>query len=154
MNNLQDKISALSALMANGTLTPDEFTKIVALLGGGNAQATTKAKTPMEQKYEDYIYNHIAYAFKSPSSVKAPPLTQSMIKEGNLSILNGLKYIPTNVRYIETYIDAPNSYGTMLRKDICIVVDNDFNPLYTLENVPKILTGAKSEYWSKMGNIR
>ena len=153
MSTTQEKVSALSALMANGILTLDEFSQMVKVLKDCATANGTLEKSPREKKYEDYVYNHIAYAFKSPSSVKAPPLTESMIKQGELNVLSGLKYVPVKTTYIETYIDAPNSYGTMLRKEICIVVDNDFNPQYVLENVPKML-GGKSNNWVKMAGIR
>ena len=148
----EQKVAALSNLMVQGILTADELGRLIAALDGAAAPAAPQ-KTPAQQKYEDYIANHVAYAFKSPASVKAPPLEPSMIKEGTLNILEGLKYKPMNVRYIETYVDAPNSYGTMLRQKICIIVDNDFNPQFTVQNVRGMM-GGETKNWMKMPGVK
>ena len=44
-----------------------------------------------------------------------------MVKKGEIKINSKL----TQCTYIETYIDAPNSYGAMLRKNLRLVVDDN-----------------------------
>ena len=46
--------------------------------------------------------------------------------------------------FISTYIDAPNSYGAMLRKEIGIVIDDDFNPQFTIEPIKTFLNTCNS----------
>ena len=151
----EKQIAALTNLMVEGVFTAEELTLLINALNGKEtaSEPAQEEKTPAQLKYEDYIANHVAYAFKSPSSVKAPPLEPSMIKEGKLNILSGLKYKPQEVRYIETYVDAPNSYGTMLRQAICIIVDNDFNPQFVVQNVPGLM-GGPSKNWMKMPGVK
>ncbi len=149
----EEKIAAISKLMTDGILTADEFAKIVQVFGSEPAAAAQPEKTPAERMYEDYLRNHVAYGFKSPSSIQFPPLNPAMIQEGVLNILDGLKYRPTTARYIATYIDAPNSYGTMLRQEIAILVDDAFNPLVTVQRV-KGLMGGQTNNWMKMPGVR
>ena len=148
MASKQEKITALTDLMARDILTADEFTRIIAALDGQVQvnQVPEKEKTPAELAYEDYITNHIAHAFKSPSSFQFPPFDPSMVKEGTIE-LDGQK---KRGKYIETYIDAPNSYGTMLREDIIIGIDNDFKPVFCAQHITRPLIGGKSTGWYRM----
>ena len=151
MATKEEKIKALTDLMTNGILTADEFSSFLHLLSGDAVEKVEPTKTPAEIKYEDYITNHVAYAFKSPAGIKFPKLESSMIHEDTLSIAQGFKSIKMQVRYISTYIDAPNSYGAMLRKEIGIVIDDDFNPQFTIE---PIKTFGKVSGWMKMPGVR
>ena len=84
--------------------------------------------------YEDIhavFSNHIINAFKSPASCKWPELTPDMVKKGEIKISGSL----TKCTYIETYIDAPNSYGAMLRKKLRLVVDNSGKITRALEEL-------------------
>lgn len=149
----EDKIAAITKLMTDGILTAEEFTKIVQVLSGEPSAPAETEKSPAEQKYEDYFRNHIAYGFKSPASIQFPPLVSSMIQEGELSILDGMKYRPMRVRFILTYVDAPNSYGTMLRQELAIIVDDEFNPQFAVQRV-KGLLGGVSNNWMKMPGVK
>lgn len=152
MANLTEKISAITELMNKGIITPDEFTKIVQVLNNGTANIEEE-KTPMALKYEEFLSNTVAKAFKSPSTIKFPPLDASMIKEGELKISAGLGSKTLNLRYIETYIDAPNSYGTMLREQIAIVIDDDFNFTMVLQGLKNPFTGKSLGQWMKLPGV-
>lgn len=141
------KIAALTKLMTDGILTADEFTRLIAALDGNvNVPQREPEKTPAQRTYENYITEKVAPFFKSPASVKFPPFDPSMVKQGVIKL--DLK--DQNVRYIETYVDAPNSYGTMLREQIIIGIDNDFNPLFWAEHLQLGTLLGKSKSWTTM----
>ena len=135
MANLEEKIVAITNLMQQGILTGDEFSKIVQVLSNPNASTSPSEKTPLEKKYDDCFQNHIINVFRSPSTCKWPPLEESMVKEGTVNILEGWSYKPKEIRYIDTYIDASNGFGAMLRKKLRIVIDGDGNMQMVLEKV-------------------
>lgn len=141
--NMTDKINALTSLMTNGILTAEEFAKIVAVLNGATPQEGVKEKTPAELTYEKYIKEKVATKFKSPASVQFPPFDPSMVKVGKIK----LDFKEQEAKYIETYVDAPNSYGTMLREEIIIGIDDDFNPLYWAQHVQMGALLGKSKGW-------
>ena len=124
MVTIEEKMSSLTKLMQEGVLTAEEFANIVAVLNGASTtQESVKEKTELEKQYDSVFANHIINAFKSPSSCKWPDLKPDMIKKGSFKILGRL----TDCTYIETYIDAPNSYGAMLRKQLRLVIDDNGN---------------------------
>ena len=53
----------------------------------------------------------------------------SLKKKGIIRIVG----IQTECTYIETYIDAPNSYGAMLRKNLKLVIDDEGSITRALE---------------------
>lgn len=153
---IDQKVTAMSKLMQEGILTTDEFVAITGMLASGkeiNKEDTSAEITPLEKKYEDVIRNKIAYAFKSPAGVKFPALEPSMIKEGKLKIMMGWSIKEQYVRYVETYVDAPNSYGTMLRQKLAIVIDEDFEPQMVVTPV-KGLLGGDTDTWSIMSGVK
>ena len=161
MASLEEKISAVTNLMQQGILTGDEFSRIVQVLSNPNANAADVAveKSPLEQKYDDCFANHIINVFKSPASCKWPPLTEDMIKEGTVNILEGWSYKPKQVRYIETYIDAPNSYGALLRKKLRIVINGEGTPQMVIEKVEGngLITGlltANTDDWAPLAGVK
>jgi len=143
---IEQKIAEISKLMTSGILTADEFTKICAVLSGGMAVEPVREKTPAEKAYEDYITNTVAKNFKSPSAVKFPSFDASMVKEGTIK----LDFKEQHVKYIETYVDAPNSYGAMLREEIIIGIDDEFNTLWWAQHVQISALLGKSKGWIKM----
>lgn len=143
---LKDKIAAVSDLMLKGILTADEFSKIVAVLNGSPVQEPEREKTPAERTYEEYIQKEIAPKFKSPSMVKFPPFDPSMVKKGRIKI----DYSEREEMYIETYIDAPNSYGTMLREEIIIGIDENFTPRFWAQHLQLGTLLGKSKSWTTM----
>ena len=149
----EEKIAAVSQLMTDGILTAEEFALIVPILSGHSTAAAAPEKTPTEHTYEDYMRNHVAYAFKSPSSIQFPPLNPSMIQEGMLNVQEGLRFKPMPLRFILSYIDASNSYGAMLRHEIAIVIDDGFVPQFTLQRV-KGLMGGQTNNWMRMPGVR
>lgn len=152
--NLEEKIMAVTKLMQDGILTADELARIISVLSNPNDSTNNavEEKTPLEKKYDECFEKHIINVFKSPSSCKWPRLTEEMIKEGDVSILDGWSYKNKHVRYIETYIDAPNSYGAMLRKKLRIVIDGEGTPQMVLDNV-KGLLGGESENWMPLTGV-
>ena len=155
MATLNEKINAITELMNRGILTGDELSKIIQLLSAGATENSTQTeKTPMELKYEKFMRETVAKAFKSPSSIKFPPMESSMIKEGELKISKGFLGSETkNLRYIQTYVDAPNAYGTMLREEIALVIDDDFNFTLILQALKNPFTGKKLGEWMKMPGV-
>ena len=121
MSTMQEKMSALTKLMNEGILTATEFASIVTVLNGDTSNVTVKKKTPLELQYDEIFSKHIINAFKSPSSCKWPELTSDMIIKGSIKY-DGKE---NQCTYISTYIDAPNSYGAMLRKDLRLVIDDN-----------------------------
>ena len=152
MANVNEKILAVTQLMQNGILTTDELSKIIQVLSDLN-NTPSPTKSPLEQKYEDFMKNNVANAFKSPSSVKFPPLQSSMIKEGELKISKGFGSKKQYLRYIETYIDAPNAYGTMLREQIAIVIDEQSNFTMVLQALKNPFTGNSLGQWMIMPGV-
>ena len=151
--NIESKIMAMTKLMQDGVLTADELARVIKVLSNPDGTSDdVDEKTPLEKKYDECFEKHIINVFKSPSSCKWPRLTEDMIKEGNVSILDGWSYKSKNVRYIETYIDAPNSYGAMLRKKLRIVIDGEGEPQMVLDNV-KGLLGGESENWMPLTGV-
>jgi len=121
MATMEEKMSALTRLMQEGVLTAEEFGNVVAAINGGSgAGLPVKEKSDLEKQYDDVFSNHIINAFKSPASCKWAELTPEMVKKGEIKIDGKL----TQCTYIETYIDAPNSYGAMLRKKLRLVIDD------------------------------
>lgn len=122
MATKEEKMVALTKLMQDGILTAEDFANVVAALNGGlNAMTPTKEKSELEKRYDDVFSTHIVNSFKSPASCKWPELTPDMVKKGEIKIDSKM----TQCTYIETYIDAPNSYGAMLRKNLRLVVDDN-----------------------------
>lgn len=122
MATMEEKMNAMTKLMQEGILTAEEFANVVAALTGSpTANAPAKEKSPLEKEYDKVFADHIINAFKSPASCKWPDLSTEMIKKGEFKINNKL----TNCTYIETYIDAPNSYGAMLRKKLRLIVNDN-----------------------------
>ena len=152
MANLNEKIIALTNLMNQGIITAEELTKIIQILSNGNVD-NASAKSPMEEKYETFMKNTVARAFKSPSSIKFPSIESSMIKEGELIISTVFTTKKLNVRYIHTYVDAPNSFGTMLREEIAIVIDDNFNFTMVLQTIKNPLTGRSVGQWMKLPGV-
>ena len=97
--------------------------------------------------------NNVAQAFKSPSSVKFPPLESSMIEEENLSIMEGFRFKKQKYRYIRTYVDAHNSYGAELRHEMLVVIDDNFNPLFVLNQIEGPF-GGKKDHFIKMKGVK
>lgn len=151
MTTIEEKIQALSALMSQGVLTADEFAKIVQVLNGTATEGNQIEKTPEAVRYEDYIENHILPMYKSPGTCKYPELESSMIKEEEITLASGFKRQKMHVRYIETWVDATNSYGAYLRKNFAIVVDDGFVPQYAMEKLPSI---GKNTAWMKMAGVK
>ncbi len=121
MATMEQKMEALTKLMQEGILTAAEFANVVSALNGqGTAVEPVKEKSPLEIEYDKVFSEHIINAFKSPASCKWPELTSDMIKKGSMKIVGKL----TECTYIETYIDAPNSYGAMLRKKLRLIVSD------------------------------
>lgn len=143
---IEEKISAMTNLMTTGVLTAEEFAKIVAVLNGNSVEASAREKSPAELTYEKYIRENVSKMFKSPGSIKFPPFVPSMVKEGTIK----LDFKEQNVKYIETYVDAPNAYGTMLREEIIIGIDDEFNPLFWAQHVQISALLGKSKGWIKM----
>lgn len=122
MATLEEKMAALTKLMQDGILTAGEFANVVAALNGEVKDVVpVKEKSPLEKQYDEVFANHIVDVFKSPASCKWPELESEMIKKGSMKIDSKL----TDCTYIDTYIDAPNSYGAMLRKKLRLVMDDD-----------------------------
>ena len=142
MATMEDKIGAFTKLMQEGILTADEFSRVVAALNGSSTvEATVKEKSPLEKQYDEVFANHIINAFKSPASCKWPELESSMVKKGSMKINSKL----TDCTYIETYIDAPNSYGAMLRKKLRLIMDDEgkiTRALHELQTSGVTLLGA------------
>lgn len=122
MATMEEKMGAFTKLMQEGILTADEFARVVAALNGNSvAEVPTREKSPLEKQYDEVFANHIINVFKSPASCKWPELDSNMIKKGSMKINSKM----TDCTYIETYIDAPNSYGAMLRKKLRLVMDDE-----------------------------
>lgn len=143
---LKDKISAMTDLMMKGVITADEFAKIVDVLKGKPVGEPEREKSPAEITYETYIKEKVAPKFKSPSMVQFPPFDPSMVKRGRIKI----DFSEREEMYIETYVDAPNSYGTMLREEIIIGIDEDFNPKYWAQHLTLGTLLGKSKSWTTM----
>ena len=132
MISMEEKISALTELMKNGILTADEFANVVAVLNGkGEKIEVEKEKSPLAKQYDEVFAKHIINAFKSPAACKWPELTSDMVIKGAFKIDGKL----VDCTYIETYIDAPNSYGAVLRQKLRLVMDENGNITRALQEL-------------------
>ncbi len=152
MSNLNEKIVAITELMQKGILTADELSSIIKVLNNNSTDENTTPQSPMVQKYESFMKSTVANAFKSPSTVKFPPLDASMIKEGKVTISEGIGSKTYNLRYIETYVDAQNSFGATVRSKIALVIDDNFNFTMVLQGLNNPWTG-KFMQWMKIPGI-
>lgn len=145
--NLDIKINALTGLMTQGIISSDELVRLIqaiSLTGTGNVGSSDKqVLTPAEYRYNKFIEEKLRNRYKSPSSVKYPPFNSSMVKQGKIS-LDGREQI---VKYIETYIDAANSYGAMLREETIIIIDAEFNLLHAAQHVNLGTLLGKTSGW-------
>lgn len=122
MATMEEKMSALTKLMQDGILTATEFANVVAALNGtAESSVPVKEKSPLELQYDEVFSKHIVKVFKSPASCKWPELTSDMVIKGAFKF-DGKE---NECTYIATYIDAPNSYGAMLRKELRLIVDDN-----------------------------
>ncbi len=122
MATMEEKMAALSKLLQDGILTAGEFANVVAAINGsGDAPVPVKEKSPLELQYDEVFSKHIINVFKSPASCKWPELTPEMVVKGTIKF-DGKE---NECTYIDTCIDAPNSYGALLRKKIKLVVDEN-----------------------------
>jgi len=136
MATIDEKIIALTGLMNQGVLTAEEFSKIVAALTGtGNNTQAPVEKTPMEIMYEKCFSEKIISLYKSPGTCKWPPLTKEMIVVGTTKVQVGWHTEDINATYIQTYIDATNSYGAYLRQSMRILLDNEGQPTHIVQSV-------------------
>jgi len=133
MATIEEKTGAMAKLLQEGILTTEEFTRVVSALSGTGSESTAivKEKSPLELQYDEVFSNHIINAFKSPASCKWPELTPEMITKGTVKFDSK----DNECTYIETYIDAPNSYGAMLRKKLKLVVDDEGKITRALEEL-------------------
>jgi len=76
-------------------------------------------KTNISENYYEFIKNKIISKFKSPVSAVFPKYEESM--------LNITKKKSNNYAEILTYIDSQNSYGAMIRTQVKITLDENFN---------------------------
>ena len=153
MAALEEKMAALTKLMKDGIISEVEFANIVsALNGSANSAMPIKEKSPLELQYDEVFSKHIINVFKSPASCKWPDLSDDMIIKGSFKIMSKM----TECTYIETYIDAPNSYGAMLRKNIRLVIDDNgkitraLEPLQTngVTLLGMLANAANKDNWS------
>ena len=122
MATMEEKMAALSKLLQDGILTAGEFANVVAAINGsGDAPVPVKEKSPLELQYDEVFSKHIINVFKSPASCKWPELTPEMVVKGTIKF-DGKE---NECTYIDTYIDAPNSYGALLRQKIKLVMDEN-----------------------------
>ena len=122
MATIEEKVNALTKLMNEGLLTATEFASMVGVLNGAGAEPIpAKEKSPLELQYDEVFSKHIVKAFKSPASCKWPELTSEMIIKGSFKY-DGKE---NQCTYISTYIDAPNSYGAMLRQELRLIIDDN-----------------------------
>lgn len=134
----EERVNELTKLLTEGKITSEQFTVML--------EAATKAEpvamTRPQRIYDDFMRNVVVNGYKSPSMVRYPMLEESMIHEGDMAMLVGMKYHVFRARYILVHLDAPNSYGAMLRCVLAILIDDDFNPLIVLQP----LTGMGSTH--------
>ena len=132
MVTMEQKMKELTKLMKDGILSSDEFASVVAALNeNDDTNSKSKKKSPLEKQYDEVFEKHIIDVFKSPASCKWPELDSNMVKKGTIKINSKM----TECTYIDTYIDAPNSYGAMLRKKLRLVMDDDGNITRALQEL-------------------
>ena len=121
MATKKEKMLALTNLFNDGIFTEDEYSKMIAILNKEKNEKEEKMETPLSKEYNDVFKKYIIGVFKSPDSCKWPELLPDMIMEGPIKIDSK----EVECTYIETYIDATNSYGAYLRKKIRLVVNEE-----------------------------
>lgn len=152
MATIDEKIISLTGLMNQGILTVEDFSKIVSVLTGtdNNIQAPVD-KTPMEIMYERCFSDKIISFYKSPGTCKWPPLTKEMIVEGVTKVQVGWHNEDINATYIQTYLDATNSYGAYIRQSLRILLDNEGQPTHIV--YPVKLFGIESDSFAELVKV-
>jgi hypothetical protein len=104
-------------------------------------------------KYDDYMQNHVLQLYRSPGACKYAPFDNSLIKEGEIEILEGWKYVKRQCRWIQTWADAQNGYGAYIRSNMILVIDDDFNVTMCLQKSKGLLGGEdpKPRYTKVIG---
>lgn len=152
MVHLDEKINAVTALMENGILSADELRRVVQALKDSNA-AALEAKSPLERKYEGFMRNNVAITFRNPLSVNFPPLQRSMVKQGELSVCLDEGVVVREFRYIETYVEALNSYGDVIKERIAIAIDEKMNFTMVLQELKHSLIQTGLRQWIPMPGV-
>lgn len=149
----EEKIAEISKLMVSGVLTAEEFASIVAVLNGASPAPVAQPKSEAEKKYDDFMQNHVLQLYRSPGACKYAPFDNSLIKEGDIEILEGWKYVKHHCRWIQTWTDAQNGYGAYIRSNMILVIDDDFNITMCLQKSKGLLGGEdpKPRYTKVVG---
>lgn len=109
----------------------------------GGAAEEKPEMTIMEKRYEK-AFSLIVKFYKTPGACKWPRYNDSMLKSGPVRVdgedANGNRKLaveisPQNLTFIETFIDAQNSYGALLREDLLIVLNENGIPVRVLTKV-------------------
>lgn len=153
MASMEEKMMALSKLLQDGILTAEEFPRVLSALNGTLTESVpVREKSPLEIQYDEVFQNHIINMFKSPGSCKWPELDSSMIKKGPIRISSKT----AEYTYIDTYIDAPNSYGALLRKKLRLIISDEGKITRVLEELQvsgvtllgAIVNAANKDIWT------
>jgi hypothetical protein len=139
----EEKISAMTNLLTHGILTADECACIVAMLDGRMVFRPARGKSRSAIAYENYMVSTVSTAFQNPLSVHFPPLEIHMVKQGTIR-LDGK---PVTCRYIETFVDAPNSRGVVFREPILLGVDNELQILWWAQRERPSTLSGKTGGW-------
>lgn len=152
MATIEEKIVSITELMNKGILTAEEFSKVITVLTGtmNNVEVTVE-QTPMEIMYNKCFTDRIIGMYKSPGSCKWPSLTKDMILSGVTKVQIGWSTQEINRTYIQTYIDATNSYGAYLRQNIRILLDDDGQPTHIV--YPIKLFGKDSDSFAELVKV-
>lgn len=146
MATKDEKISALTNLLADGTLTVDECSCIVAMLDGRVVLRPATGKSAVATAYENYLMTTVASTFQNPASVRFPNFESYMVKQGTIQ-LDGC---PTCCRYIETLVDASNARGATFREDILLGIDEDDQILWWAQRDRGCSSCSGADQWVKM----
>ena len=91
-------------------------------------------------------------AYREADRVTFPPLSPVMLREETVELWEAGRWRTAELRYILTWVDVPDSRGT-LRRHFAIVVDGRDQPQFAMKRAEGLL-GKKDCRWLRLPEVR
>ena len=140
----EEQLAAAEHLAADGVLTAAELARVRRRLGEPETA---------ERQYEDYVRRHIARAYREPDRVIFPPLEPSMVRQETVELWENGRWRTAELRYILTWVDVPDSRGTVHRRELALALDGHDRPRFAMERAASLL-GKESNRWLRLRPVR
>ena len=129
---------------AEGALTAAELARVRRRLGEPETA---------ERQYEEYLRRHIARAYREADRVTFLPLTPSMVREERVELWEAGRWRTADLRYILTWVEVPDSRGTVRRRELALVLDGHDRPRFAMERAVGLLE-TEDGRWLRLRTVR